>query len=200
MSEMSSLFENLKSTLKSFYLHKFKFAVCQNADVGRQKDYDAEAFNILLVVTGARDALLMQAFEDQSDAGEGGDEIHAVMKARFLKVKNILDSVKNVTVRMDSHYDVWIHHNRIQHEVEGKWNSAKLTDILRYGCKMPLKFNNACSAVFHFNKQYFMGIVFELQDFSKMSLFCLQTLESFEPLASHLNGRVTVQFKKPKAR
>lgn len=183
------IFNDLERLLTFYNIYQFDFDVC------RDDNSSSEAFNILLVITNARDAMLMQSFEDQSIEQQGSKAIQTIMKERFVKLTELLKPIKNIQVLMDRDYDVWIYNIAIKEEVKEKFNTSQMTDVLRYGCQMPPDFVNVSAGYFKYNNQYFMGICFQKKDTMKMKPLLNEYLLKFQPLAKKLGGQVSLTFK-----
>lgn len=190
------IYNDLKNLLEHYQKYKFKFDKT-GKDIVRDDNANAEAFNILLVLTGTRDAMLLQSFEDQSKGQNGCEEIYQVMTARFNDLKELIQRKYNITtIRFYFQYnDVWIYNSLIQDEVDKKIGTREISDILRYGSTFPQNLKASGLATFTYNGSYFMGIRYEKANYEHMKKILGDQLEKFKPLAKKLDGNVSLTMK-----
>ncbi len=97
---------------------------------GDHDDIRAEAFNIMLVVTGLRDVMLMQAFEDESEQQNIGHIVSDLVQERYVLLNNLLKTYVNVV--FDTSNDVLVYSKSTPTQ-----NQAKLLKNLDYECEFP---------------------------------------------------------------
>lgn len=191
-------YDDIRNLLKYYNEYKFKF-VKTDDDVIYGEDENVEAFSILLVMTGARDAMLLQTFEDQSEqytTKEGWNEILEVMRDRCNKLKILIQQthIINPCELLFDDGEVWIYNTSIQKEVDDKFETNNIYDILRYGCKYPKLEENCVMYIFKYDGMHLFGIRSEKIDLNHIRNL-LNQLERFKSVANILGNDVVLEIR-----
>ncbi len=94
-----------------------------------------EAFNILIVLANKRDAMLFQSVGDAREENKekvDQQQKHLELLGNHLKrMINFDFGLPNFNILVDT-CGIYIYHSRIQHEVDARYKTKTMTDILRY--------------------------------------------------------------------
>jgi len=180
------------------YYDKYKF----NFDEKYSNEFNAEkseSFNILLVLAGARDAMLLHSYrfkkrDEKQDGKQDGDEILEVMRDRFNKLKDLIKRYKFQCELCFDNGNVWIYSITIQKEFSEKFGTKNKYDILRYGCKLPKLGEGRVLYSFKYKNIHLFGLSSDKIDVDHKN-FLLDQLEKFRSVAKILNDENDVILK-----
>lgn len=197
--KLLKIFNDLTELLQHFDKYITEYKKDGSDVVGSHWDVHAEAFNILLVITKCRDAMLIQSFEGyNTDANKMihlEENIKTIMYERYIKLETLIENkykLDSINLFFERNC-VWIYQRSIQKEVDEKKETHHIYDILRYGCELPDFDKIVFRAMYKCNDHVFIGVVsgeFNL-DHIKYLYNCL---EKYKPLANTLNQKVSLDI------
>lgn len=186
--DIQKLFTQLHAILKRYNEYKFE----SHNNVIRSQREMAYAFNILLVVTNHRDAMLFQSFEDQSPEQTGVEEIKRVMNEMYMEIKDVISN-KDIGFYVDKYNDLWIYNKKIQAEVDIKKDTKYFADILRYVFPYPRVSKITAFINFMYNNETFIGTSCEELGHDEIDFLRTQLME-FRKLSTIVGGKVSLQI------
>jgi hypothetical protein len=198
-SNLMIIFNDLTELLQSFRECMIECKKDDSSVVGDGTDVRAEAFNILLVLTNRRDAMLIQSFEGYNPDADKmkclEEKINSIMLEKYDKLKLLIqnkykfDSI-DLLFQDDN---IWIYNRSIQKEVDLKKETHHITDILRYECKFPSR-EVAFRAAYKCNDTVFIGISGAKINFDHIK-YLYNCLEKYKQLADRLNQKVILNIE-----
>ena len=192
-------FSRLKEIIQRYYEHEYNFTsniedltLPESIKVTTTSD----AFDILLVITGTRPAMLFQSVEDQSVDQKGDQELQEVSLQLSQDLHTLIKhelGIRNIKVLFNSG-DIWIYNKEIQNEVDEKLGTSKMTDILGYLSP----FSSNFTGFIHFKYNGYNLLSFGFKNLTTDKIQELRRrLQAYRSVAEQLDGKVdlSIDFK-----
>ena len=212
-TEIIQIYNDLIELLQHFENYIIEYKKIGHVVISNCWNVQSEAFNILLVITNRRDAMLITPFDISESIHDSNDtttqhksldtnknsnlqqEIDNIMHERYIGLKNLIQNKfkLNSIDLLFRDTRAWIYNKSIQKEMDEKKETQDIYDVLRYGCRMPGLNKVAVKATYKHNGVSFIGIVNKKVDFDHIR-YLYDCLEKFKSLAKILNQKVSLDI------